>query len=623
MVLSLSRSRTGLLVTRAHHLATLLAVTIASLLAGSPSFSQTNPTAPLPNPPQTTIKTQVRQVLFDVVVSDSTNHPVSGLKRSDFVVTEDGVPQTILSFEPRAALAESHTHPAQSLDLSHLPPNTFMNLDRASDDLPLNVILFDMLNTSITDQPFARSSVKKFILHQPAGQRYAIFVLADKLHLLQGVTGDQSQLLAALNSSAASPQTTALGRPNPDNVSPSTALGDSGLIPNFAGPQAMLDRLKHLEGLGDTYDLQRRVDLTIAAFAEIARFFRGVPGRKNLLWLSGSFPLSTVPGEDPVDPFSRAVDFSPALRNASTQLTLSRVAVYPVDIRGLTNAPSFDSANNRVYTQSSLDTDRLDFSRTLSSEHATMDRVAEFTGGHAFYNTNGFEQALHQAILDGSSYYTLSYSPSNSKFDGRLRKIHVRVDRKNLRLAYRRTYFADDTSTVAHQLALAAQEKTAAALQRGAPPTEDLLFSVHASLSGVPSALTPAQISDLSRLPSFANFKNWDSLTMQSYQLDYALLRKQVTYRVFANGSRHAALQFLYAAYDADNALLSSGVWTGDQFLSASQRNLARTGMYRTRQLLDLPSNTSWLRIAVRDATDGRLGSLEISLPLRTPPKSS
>jgi len=566
---------------------------------------------------QAIIKTQVRQVLFDVVVTDGKNRPITGLKREDFSVTENGVPQNILSFEAHTNTRRSPASTEPPLDLSNVPVNTFMNLSGAREDLPLNIILYDMLNTTVTDQPFAREEIKKFLMHKPQGSLYAIFVLAEKLHLLQGVTDDEVQLLAVMDSRAAGSQSITRGAPNPDAVSLSKALGDSGLIPNYAGAQAMLDRLRHLEGLGDSYALERRAELTLAAFSEIARFLRGVPGRKNLLWLSGSFPLGALPGQDPIDPFSRAVDFNSALEQASNQLTLSQVAVYPVDIRGVTNSSIYDSANNRQYSPSSLDEDRSQFMKQLAAEHNTMDEIAHFTGGHAFYETNGFEQALHVATEDGSNYYTLSYSPSDTKFDGRLRKIHVKVVRKGLRLSYRRSYFADDDSRLAQRKSQAPLERADAAMERGAPNDRELLFSVHAEAVGSPAAVTPEQIHDLSQFSPFANVKNWDSVKMQKYELEYALLKKQVTYLVATDGSRHANLEFLYAAYDADNNLLDNGVWRGDPTILVQHSDQAHAGVYRAKQILEIPATTSWLRIGVRDAVDARIGSLEIALPLR------
>lgn len=63
-----------------------------------------------------------------------------------------------------------------------------------------------------------------------------------------------------------------------------------------------------------------------------------------------------------------------------------------------------------------------------------MEQIAAF-GGHVFYEANGFEQALRTAAEDSANYYTLSYSSSNSKFDGQLRMIHAKVARKGLHLS--------------------------------------------------------------------------------------------------------------------------------------------------------------------------------------------
>jgi len=579
-----------------------------------PPTAQAKPNSPV----QTTIKTQVRQVLFDVVVTDHKDQAVAGLTREDFSITEDGALQQILSFEAHISAGGSVDHAIPPLDLSKLPANTFLNINRAREDLPLNVILFDMLNTPISDTYLAHRDIKKFLMNKPPGSRFAIFILSDKLHLLQGVTDSEAELLAAMDSRAASPQTTAQGVPNSPTVSPATALGDSGLMPSFAGAQEMLSRMKHLEALGDTYHLQRRLGVTADAFEEISLFLRGVPGRKNLLWLSGSFPVGVLPGGDPIDPFSRAVDYSPELKQAADLLTLNQVAVYPVDIRGLMANPIYDASNNRRYNAGSLESDRKQFWLQLVGDHDTMDQLAEFTGGHAFYETNGFEQALRMATEDGSNYYTLSYSPSNTKFDGRLRKIHVNVARKGAHLSYRRNYFADDNSTLALRAANAPLEKRDAAMERGTPASHELLFSVHAKTVGFPADVTPEQIKDLSQFTPFAKFNKWDSVKMQKYELEYALLRKQVTYLITPDGLRHAALEFLYSAYDSDSNLLISGTWNGDLTISPQDLEQARTGMFRAKQTVEIPANTSWLRIGVRDAVDARIGSLEIPLPLRT-----
>ena len=52
-----------------------------------------------------------------------------------------------------------------------------------------------------------------------------------------------------------------------------------------------------------------------------------------------------------------------------------------------------------------------------------MDEIAEQTGGRAFYNTNGLAQAIATSTNEGSNYYSLSYNPTNTRFDGRVRRI--------------------------------------------------------------------------------------------------------------------------------------------------------------------------------------------------------
>ena len=78
----------------------LLAGLIALALAGSPHPLAQNPVArqgdqqqPVPR-----IIANVKEVLVPVVVTDPKGHHIGNLKRSDFKVSEDGVPQEVVSF---------------------------------------------------------------------------------------------------------------------------------------------------------------------------------------------------------------------------------------------------------------------------------------------------------------------------------------------------------------------------------------------------------------------------------------------------------------------------------------------------------------------------------------------
>ena len=130
-----------------------------------------------------------------------------------------------------------------------------------------------------------------------------------------------------------------------------------------------------------------------------------------------------------------------------------------------------------------------------------MDAMANDTGGHAFYNTNGLSDAVAKAIDAGSNYYTLTYNPTDHTWNGDYRNIHVELSgsaaAQGFKLAYRHGYYADDpqqpskprhgelptkaTPTPPTAGALvdhAAEAYSQAAISRGAPQPEDILFKV-------------------------------------------------------------------------------------------------------------------------------------------------
>ena len=47
---------------------------------------------------------------------------------------------------------------------------------------------------------------------------------------------------------------------------------------------------------------------------------------------------------------------------------------------------------------------------------------------------------MMEAFNDGSNYYSLSYVPTDQKWDGQFRKIRLEVDRTETKLYYRQGY---------------------------------------------------------------------------------------------------------------------------------------------------------------------------------------
>jgi VWFA-related protein len=565
---------------------------------------------------KTTIKTEVRQVLLDVVVSNNENHPVSGLQAEDFSIFEDGKAQQILSFEPHTA--ELVASSRKSFTLPALPPNTFLNAPTGYEALPLNILLWDLLNTPVDSQPFAHKEIIKFLHSKPTGSRFAIFVLGDKLQLLHGFTDDERELVAAMNSQEAGSRSSTSQQSQDDVHAASTQLSDIDVLrANDANQQAILDRMQHMESVVGNYLLTQRVEKTINAFVNIADFVQGLPGRKNLIWLSGAFPAEILPGNDPTDPFGTSVTYSAELRQAAQLFTLGRIAVYPVDIRGLTVNPVFGAASARVYRSAGSFSDAHGrFSQQLDAEHATMDKIAEDSGGHAFYDTNGLQRAISTGINDGANYYTLSYSPTNKKFDGGLRKIRVVVRHSGYHLSYRHDYTAEENGASSKKTASAAPDPVEVAMRRGAPTAHDLVFEVHLAPQGDSVPVTPDQIRQLSRLPAFASQKAWDAVRIQRYLIDFAVLGKQISFVSAGTGTHKGKLEFLFAAYAADGSTMIGQRLKANANFSETDFEEVRKGAYRAQEVLDIPSSAAWLRLGVHDGIANRLGSLEIPLPL-------
>ncbi|HEV2215619.1 MAG TPA: hypothetical protein VGR64_10050, partial [Terracidiphilus sp.] len=72
--------------------------------------------------PQSTISVTSREVLVDVLVTDHHGKPITGLKQSDFSVTEQGKPQSISFFEEHTA------QPGPPIQLPKLPHDVFTNI---------------------------------------------------------------------------------------------------------------------------------------------------------------------------------------------------------------------------------------------------------------------------------------------------------------------------------------------------------------------------------------------------------------------------------------------------------------------------------------------------------------
>lgn len=564
-----------------------------------------------------TLTTNTQLVIVDVTVTDAHHKPVHNLKASDFVVLEDNVSQNIKAFEEHAYVHE----PAVSVQQPPLPPGVFTNFSPLPSKGALNVLLLDTLNTPLRDQIFVRDQIKQYLKNAPSGTRIAIFGLATHLYLLQGFTSNPEILRAAVDrrgSSKSSPLLNdAVGGGNGD-ISLSQQFSDSFGNLGLPGADQAISELQQFEAEQQGYQLQLRARYTLDALNQLARYLSGLQGRKNLIWFSGSFPINILPDGDLKNPFAVVASSEDEFRQTTNLLARSQVAVYPVDARGLMTSPIISASNSStssyVRNPTAFGRDERKFYDQMADEHGTMLRMAEQTGGHAYINTNNLSQAVSDVTENGSNYYTIAYSPANTKWDGHYRKIQVRMLQRGWTLAYRRGYFADDpqaphgssSSGVAATQPVTPFDPMRAAMMHGAPDPTQIIFQVRV----VPASATTED----TLAPGTVSTSDPSGIKppYRRYNVIFAADPRHIRFTRSSDGNYAGQIQFVTYVYDQDGQLITrAGNEVHANLPQAGYAALFRGGLRFVQQISVPDKGNYYFRIGVHDVDGDHAGAVE------------
>lgn len=555
--------------------------------------------------PQPTFQAEARTVLVDVVVTDAHDRPVQGLPVTTFRVFEDGAPQQITFFEEHHGV----TQPARPLP--PLPPNVYSNIPPSPVTDSVNVILLDALNTPFKDQPYVRAQMIKYLKTIPPGTRIAIFTLASRLRFVQGFTSDPAVLLAALKSKKSLPASSPLLNEFGESAVPQADA--------FASPApGAMEGLQQFEADVESFQLDMRVRITLDAFQQLGRYLSGVPGRKNILWFSGAFPLSVDPDSTLSSPFSVLRNFSDQIRETGSILSVGQIAVYPVDARGLMVSPMFDASQSGAAfarNPSAFAKADMKFLQQTAQEHLTMQSVAESTGGQAIFNTNGLKEAVARVIDMGSHYYSLAYTPANKKQDGRFRKLQIKLEEQGYKLSYRRGYYAVASNDPRTVVKTPETNPFSGSMQRGAPNATQILFKVR---------VLPIDPQPDTNLPASRNGDNGAHLKgpVVRYAIDYAADLRAMQLRSTPDGLKHGALQISAVAYDEDGKPLNSIINSLRLTLNPSTYDRFLRQGFQYHQELDLPKGEAFLHLGILDMANSNMGTVEVPLLIKPEPQS-
>jgi VWFA-related protein len=548
------------------------------LFAVAPIPAQTNQSqAPTSSGQIPTIRTEARIVLVDVVVTQGKGEPVVGLHKQDFQVREDGNAQTISSLE-------EHTGGTVSpVALPPMPPDVYTNYPTIRTTDSINVLLLDSVNTQATDQVYVQPQMVKYLraeLAAPKGARLAIFTLGQSLRMVRGFTADSTASLKTL----IDPKSGTEAKFEPQMASPHRIASENLVcdgIRSPAGQAACRDFMseERAERTGD------RIAMTLQAFQALAHYLSQFPGRKNVMWISDSFPISFFP--DAGRRGSPRKEYRGDIRQTVELLAAEQVAVYPISARALTAEENTHSDQyGRPINEGLGD---------ASFDQIAMEMLARNTGGRAFYNTNDLSNAMTEAINSGSNYYTIAYSPTNTKADGKFRRIELKTTNSNYKLAYRRGYYAENPQIEQAPEPKAPSDLLLPLMSFGMPDFAEILYKVRVGILQGSDTADPTK-------------------PVVRYGLDFAILPQDVKLESGADGTHSGGLEVAVIAYDSDGKVLNAiSKKIPIRIQPDVFAKIQRVG-FQLHEEIDLPRSDVFLQTGIYDIRANHAGTLGIPL---------
>ncbi|HZR24449.1 MAG TPA: VWA domain-containing protein [Vicinamibacterales bacterium] len=375
-------------------------------------------------PGQTPVfRSGARLNVVDVTVTDKQGKPIDGLTANDFVLTEDGEPQTI----SQVAFQRIEIDPAVDRPLPPAPPPPPRAASAAPAVQPtiaastagairyrdrrLIVLYFDLSSMPPPDQMRAFTAARKYLAEQIRPQDLVAILTFQNgaVRVKTDFNGDRAALQQVVETLIYGESRDASDLPDQE-----TDVGSA-----FGQDDAEFNILN--------------TDRQLSALQTAATMLRSLPEQKSLVYFSSGLRLN-------------GVDNQAQLRATINAATRANVAIFPVDARGLVaEAPLGDAtqASPRgigMLTGQSANTRLNQFQRSQDTLYA----LAKDTGGKALFDNNDLSQGIVQASQSLSSYYILGYTSTHPALDGKFHRVKVAL-RNGLAgdLAYREGYFAD------------------------------------------------------------------------------------------------------------------------------------------------------------------------------------
>lgn len=365
--------------------------------------------------PQYTFRTSSELVLVNVTVRDRKGNLARGLTAGDFTILEDGKPQRIASFDienTEIALPTAEQE-AKVLTAETAPGTSLPQVNKAVlKDHRLVVLFFDLSSMQPEEVDRAVKAAADYVNKQMApADLVAVVSLDSSLVINQDFTSNHQLLLRAVESFSS-------------NSGQGYEEGSTGTTEGTAetGAPFTADDTEY-----NIFNTDRRLE----ALRALAESMAQVEQKKSIIYFASGMDRTGVENQSEL----RAT-INAAVRN--------NVSIYSTDTRGLQamvpggEAQQASLRGTAPYSGKST----LNQYNSNFTTQETLVTLAGDTGGRAFLDSNDFSQVFRRVQEDTSSYYLLGYRSSNAERNGRFRRITVRVNRSDLKLVYRRGYYA-------------------------------------------------------------------------------------------------------------------------------------------------------------------------------------
>src|ERR1022692_2454474 len=415
-----------------------LLVCLVAIAAG-PGRAQ-DVTSPAPGP---TIRVTTTEVALDLVVRDKKGRQVKNLKPGDVEIFEDGVRQQVLSFrmvpgrEEQRREAESQAKPGQTAGASlplhaiqilkefiknHFAPETYIGI-------------FNLNETLIPVHEFTKN--RDELLQSAFNGKPMDFARASEALLTASpnIVAINAQVNNATHTASVSVDTTG------GEVSNAVIVGadvDTGLGANRIRGDQVRERsdFANITGMHET-------DRIVTLINQLGT----LPGRKTVLLVTTGLVTTGDPDRFQkilTNANSHGITFyaldSTEMSATTDTAQAGKLAV--AQMASVSQQQSNKNASLSVMRQNSRQGDDTVAAVRTSDTQSSLRALSEGTGGFLIANPNDFRKPFQQLVETLDAHYEAVYHPTSTKFDGRLRKIEVKLARNDLLVDSRTGYFA-------------------------------------------------------------------------------------------------------------------------------------------------------------------------------------